>query len=95
MSAFEFAAFTDKRDTTAGLGAAEPAHVIEKRQASDAWNKFCTITRFKVGKSVKIGGRAVTIERIEPVSGFRVHIKGHSSHGSVDSTFSADELGTV
>lgn len=92
--AFEFAE-TTKRDI-AGLGAVVPAHTLEKRQASDSWDKFRSVTRLlKVGGNVRINGRSVTIDNVEAAAGNRVHIRGFSDHGSIDGTFTPDELKAV
>jgi hypothetical protein len=73
----------------------ETSREYAQKQASDAWAKFCTVARFKVGGYVKIGGHAVSIEEMRPVTGGRVYIKGYYPGGIVDGQYKPDDLDEV
>jgi len=78
---------------TDNLAALARAHA--QKTTAEAWAKFCTVARFKVGGSVKIGGHNVSIEEMRPVTGGRVYIKGYYTGGVIDGQYRPEDLDTV
>jgi hypothetical protein len=66
-----------------------------QKKASDAWDKFCTVARFRVGGHCKIAGQRVTIQEMRPVTGGRVYIKGYFAGGVIDGQYRPDDLDEV
>ena len=92
---FDFAE-SSKHDTTGGLGAVEAEHALAKSQNAAAWSSFLTAAkRLRVGGTVKIAGRSVSIRSVDPITGGRFHIKGFHELGAVDGTFAPEELKTA
>jgi hypothetical protein len=81
---------TSRTDNLSALGRAHA-----QKKASDAWDKFCTVARFKVGGTCKIGGHTVSIEDIRPVSGGYVYVEGTYRGGVIDGKYRPADLDTV
>jgi hypothetical protein len=81
---------SSRTDNLAALGRAHA-----QKTTSEAWAKFCTVARFKVGGHCKIGGHTVSIDNIKPITGGLVYVKGTFVGGVIDGQYRPEDLDTV
>jgi hypothetical protein len=81
---------SSRTDNLAALGRAHA-----QKTTAEAWAKFCTVARFRVGGHCKIAGNTVSIQEMRPVTGGRVHIKGTYVGGVIDGQYKPEDLDTI
>jgi hypothetical protein len=86
---------SSKPDNFAGMGAPSASRAHAQKAASEAWTKFCTLSRFRVGGNARIGGQRVTIEDIAPLTGGSVYIKASYPGGLIEGKYRPDDLDVV